>query len=104
MRQLADAFCKRDQFTQPIAAFVALEEMLLDRFLIGTLQRGEPVIGENCDIDGIRAFRRPTFVFARHAVTPMQSRSSRMALCRITRTLASDIPRKLATSTLVCSL
>ena len=65
-RQVADSFGKRDHFAQPRPAWVAAEQMLLDGFLFGTRQRGEPVVGEDRRVDGIRAA---------HAATPMHSRS-----------------------------
>ncbi len=87
--EIAEGIGEGDDFFEARGAFGAGEEMLFDMglFLLG--ERGEPVVGEEGGVDGVGAA---------HAATPMQPRSWWMARWRMTRTLASETPRKPATS------
>ena len=52
-RDLADSFGKRDHFAEPRPALVAVEQMLLDGFFFRVCQRRQPIVREDCRVDGI---------------------------------------------------
>src|SRR4029079_4084579 len=88
--ELANAIRKCNDFPQTCSAVVAAEQVLFDGFFFGGRKQSDPIVAEYCGVDGIGAID--------HDSTPMQPRSWWIARWRITRTLASERPRKVATS------
>jgi len=66
-RDLSDALGQRDYFTQARSTFIARKQVFLYGFLFGFGQCGEPIVAEDCGVDGIRAAQ---------AATPMHLRNS----------------------------
>lgn len=64
--ELTDSFGEGDRFTETRAAGVAGEEVFFDGVFFGRGQGGEPVVGENGDVNGAGAI---------HNSTPMQARN-----------------------------
>ena len=102
-RERAETLGHGDHLAEPVSATVTGHQVLLNGFFSCGGQGGEPVLHEDRRLDGIRTIVGAAEVWGGHSVAPMQARSCWMARWRITRTLASEIPRKRAVSAAVCS-
>src|SRR6186997_2794085 len=102
-RECAETFGHGDHLAEPVSASGTGHQVLLHGFFSCRGQGGEPVVHQDRRLDGIRTIVGAAEVRGGHSVAPMQARSCWMARWRITRTLASEIPRKRAVSAPVCS-
>src|SRR3989442_1933537 len=102
-RERTETLGQSDHLAEPVTASVTGHQVLLNGFFSRRGQCGEPVVHENRRLNGIRTVDVAAAVRSGHSVAPMQARSCWMARWRMTRTLASEIPRAPAVSAAVCS-